>query len=95
MGSLKVMELNSNGSSPIIFQNNHGNKGTTIPLHEATECSNNNVKQAIKNLGPYQEYVKLRLLHHQSLKRHAKSGKHSDPSKERDLRELINRAVYV
>ena len=33
------------------FKNNHGNKGTNIPLHEATECSNNNVKQAIKNLG--------------------------------------------
>ena len=26
-----------------------------------------------------------------SLKRHAKSGKHSDPSKERDLQELIKR----
>ena len=56
------------------FTNNHGKKGTNIPLDEATEHSNNYVKQAIKNLGPnltealYQEYVNLKVLRHQSLK---------------------------
>ena len=32
--------------------NNHGKAGMNIPLDEATEHSNNFVKQAIKNLGP-------------------------------------------
>lgn len=34
------------------FTNNHGKKGTKIPLDEATEHSDNYVKQAFKNLGP-------------------------------------------
>ena len=87
------------------FTNNHGKKGTNIPLDEATEHSNNYVKQAIKNLGPNlteaaisrickAESSTASILENldESLKRHAKSGKHSDPSKERDLHELIKRA---
>ena len=85
--------------------NNHGKKGTNIPLDEATEHSNNFVKQSIKNLGPnLSEAAISRICKAESstslilenlddsLKRHAKSGKHSDPSKERDLQELIKRA---
>lgn len=85
--------------------NNHGKKGTNIPLDEATEHSNNFVKQSIKNLGPnLSEAAISRICKAESstslilenlddsLKRHAKSGKHSNPSKERDLQELIKRA---
>lgn len=87
------------------FVNNQGKKGTNIPLDEATEHSNNFVKQSIKNLGPNlteaaisrickAESSTSSILENldESLKRHAKSGKHSDPSKERDLHELIKRA---
>lgn len=87
------------------FTNNHGKKGTNIPLDEATEHSNNYVKQAIKNLGPNLTEAAISrickpesstspILENldESLKRHAKSGKHSDPSKESDLHELIKRA---
>ena len=85
--------------------NNYGKKGTNIPLDEATEHSNNFVKQSIKNLGPnLSEAAISRICKAESstslilenlddsLKRHAKSGKDSDPSKERDLQELIKRA---
>ena len=63
------------------------------------------MKQAIKNLGPNLTEAAISRICKaessissivdkldESLKRHAKSGKHSDPSKERDLHELIKRA---
>ncbi len=87
------------------FVNNHDKKGTNIPLDEATEHSNNFVKQGIKNLGPNLTETAISRICNaesptssiiknldESLKRHAKSGKHSTPSKERDLHELIKRA---
>ena len=85
--------------------NNHGKKGNNIPLDEATEHSNNYVKQGIKNLGPnLTEEAISRICRaesstssileklDESLKRHGKSGKHSEPCKEKDLQELIKRA---
>ena len=87
------------------FINNHDKKGTNIALDEATEHSNNFIKQGIKNLGPNvseraisrickAESATSSILENldESLKQHAKSGKHSDPSKEKDLDELIKRA---
>ena len=84
--------------------NNHGKKGANIPLHEATEHSNNFVKQSIKNLGPnLTEQVISRICKAESstssilqnldksLQRHGRSGKNSQPSEERDLNELIKR----
>ena len=85
--------------------NNHDKKGTNIPTDEATEQSNNYVKQGIKNLGPNLTEAAISRICKaesstssilgnldQSLKRHAKSGKHSEPCKEKDLHELIKRA---
>ena len=87
------------------FVNNHGKKGTNTPLDEATEHSNNFIKQSIKNLGPnLSEAAISRICKAESstssilenldecLKRHVKSGKHSDPSTERDLHVLTKRA---
>jgi hypothetical protein len=87
------------------FINNHGKKGKNIPLDEATEHSNNFVKQGIKNLGPNlseraisrickAESATSSILENldESVKRHTKSGKHSNPSKEKDMHELIKRA---
>jgi len=90
------------------FTNNHGKKGTNIPLDEATEHSNNYVKQAIINLGPNLTEAAISRIckaesstssilesFDESLKRHGKSEKHYDPSKERDLHELTKRAEQM
>lgn len=85
--------------------NNQGKKGTNIPLDESTEHSNNFVKQSIKNLGPNlteaaisricrAESLTSSILENldESIKRHAKSQKHSHGSRDKDLNELIKRA---
>ena len=86
--------------------NNSGKKGTNIPLDEDTEHSNNFLKQGIRNLGPnVTENAVQRLSHAESptasiltnlddsIKRLLRSGKHSTGSLERDLNELVKRAV--
>lgn len=65
--------------------NNIAKKGTNIPLYEATEHSNNFIKQGIRNLGNLDEIIKRML----------RSGKHSEGSTKRDLHELVNRAVEL
>ena len=86
--------------------NNSGKKGTNIPLDEDTEHSNNFLKQGIRNLGPnVTENAVQRLSHAESpkasiltnlddsIKRLLRSGKHSTGTLERDLNELVKRAV--
>lgn len=86
--------------------NNSGKKGTNIPLDEDTEHSNNFIKQGIRNLGPnVTENAVQRLSHAErptasilanlddSIKRLLRSGKHSTANLERDLNELVKRAV--
>ena len=86
--------------------NNIGKMGTNIPLDEATEHSNNFIKQCIRNLGPnvtekavsrisYSETSTTRILSNldETIKRTVRSGRHSEGSTTRDLHELISRAV--
>lgn len=86
--------------------NNTGKKGSNIPLDEDTEHGNNFIKQGIRNLGPnVTENAVSRLSYSQSptasmlgnldetIKRMLRSGKHSVGTLERDLHELIKRAV--
>ena len=88
--------------------NNIGKKGTNIPLDEATEHSNNFIKQGIRNLGPnvtekavsrlsYSEMHTVKILGNldETIKRMLRSGKHSEGSTNRDLHELVNRAVEL
>lgn len=84
--------------------NNSGGKGKNIPLDLDTEHSNNFLKRAIKNLGPnLTERSVNRICHSEkgvrglfhtvdtSIQQHLDSGKHSSPSLDRDLSELIKR----
>ena len=84
--------------------NNHGKKGHNIPLNEATEHSNNYVKQGIKNLGPnITEAAVAHICNSESttktildnldgsLSRYRRSGSHSSPSC-MDLQELVKNA---
>ena len=85
--------------------NNSGKKGTNIPLDEDTEHSNNFLKQGIRNLGQmslrmlFRDYPMQKVQQHQktnlddSIKRLLRSGKYSTGSLERDLNELVKRAV--
>ena len=86
--------------------NNNGKKGTNIPLDEDTEHSNNSIKQGIRNLGPnvtenavqrlsYAESPTASILGNldDSIKRLSRSGKHSTGGLEKDLHELIKRAI--
>ena len=86
--------------------NNAGKIGTNIPLDEATEHSNNFIKQGIRNLGPnvtekavsrlsFSETSTTTVLSNldESIKRMLRSGKHVEGSATRDLQELIKRAV--
>ena len=86
--------------------NNSGTRGANIPLDEDMEHSNNFIKQGIKNLGPnVSEKAVLHLSFSQSstsailqkldktVQRMTRSGGHSAGSSERDLEELIKRAV--
>lgn len=86
--------------------NNAGKIGTNIPLDEATEHSNNFIKQGIRNLGPnvtekavsrlsFSETSTTTVLSNldESIKRILRSGKHVEGSATRDLQELIKRAV--
>ena len=86
--------------------NNSGKKGTNIPSDEDTEHSNNHTKQGIRNLGPNVTEIAVQRLSHaesptasmlgnldDSIKQLLRSGKHSTGSLERDLNELIKRAV--
>jgi len=88
--------------------NNIGKKGTNIPLDEATEHSNNFIKQGIRNLGPnvtekavsrllYSEMHTVKILGNldETIKHMLRSGKHSEGSTNRDLHELVNRAVEL
>jgi len=88
------------------FVNNHSEKGANIPLDEDMEHSNNFVKQGIRNLGPnLSESAISRVCKaanatrpmlgklDSSLKRETRSGKHPEASAEKDLEELVKRAV--
>ena len=89
--------------------NNHGVKGGYIPLDEDMEHSNNFVKQAgIRNLGPnLTESAISRVCKAEnatraildkldgSLNRQTHSGKHGEGSSDKDIVELVNRAVYL
>ena len=88
--------------------NNSGKKGTNIPLDEATEHSNNFIKQGIGNLGPnvtekavsrlsYSEMHTVKILGNldETIRGMLSSGKHSEGSTKRDLHELVNRAVEL
>ncbi len=85
--------------------NNHGKRGCNIPLDEATEHSNNFVKQAIKNLGPNiteaavacickSESTTRSILDKldESISRHKRGGSHSNPSSATDLQKLVKQA---
>ena len=86
--------------------NNTGQKGTNIPLDEDTEHSNNFIKQGIKNLGPNLTEGAVQQVSHaekssrsilgkpdETIRRSAKSGRHTQGSTARDLDELVKRAV--
>ena len=86
--------------------NNTGKKGTNIPIDEDTEHRNNFIKQGIRNLGPnvsenavsrlsYSESPTASMLGNldETIKRLIRSGKHSSGSLDRDLHELVKRAV--
>ena len=88
--------------------NNIGKKGTNIPLGEATEHSNNFIKQGIRNLGQnvtekavsrllYSEMHTVKILGNldEIIKCMLRSGKHSEGSTKRDLHELVNRAAEL
>lgn len=101
-------ELSQRDSERFIWNrsvNNHGKKGYNIPLDEATEHSNNFVKQGIKNLGPnITEAAVARICKcenatrsildnlDESISRHQQSGHHSKPSSSMDLQELVKTA---
>jgi len=86
--------------------NNACKKGTNIPLDLDVEHSNNFIKQGIKNLGPnVSENAVTRISTSEAATRAiinkvddtvlrvARSGKHSKSSAEKDLEELLKRAV--
>ena len=88
------------------FVNNSGKRGSNIPLNEDTEHSNNFIKQGIKNLGPnVMEKAVQRLSYSENstsmimgnlddnIKRLLRSGRHSSASLEKDLHELVKRAI--
>ena len=88
------------------FVNNHGVKGGNIPLDEDMEHSNNFVKQGIRNLGPnLTESAISRVCKAEnatrtildkldgSFNRQTHSGKHPEGSPDKDIEELVNRAV--
>ena len=88
------------------FVNNHGVKGGNIPLDEDMEHSNNFLKQGIRNLGPnLTESAISRVCKAEnatrtildkldgSLNRQTHSGKHPEGSPDKDIEELVNRAV--
>ncbi len=86
--------------------NNSCHKGTNIPLDLDVEHSNNFVKQGIKNLGPnVTENAVSRISCAESatraivenldenIRRLARSGRHGSSSEDKDLKELVKRAV--
>jgi len=86
--------------------NNHGKKACNIPLDEATEHSNNFLKQCIRNLGPNiteaavsrlckaESLTRLMLENlDESLQRFSRSGSHSESSAKKDLDELIKKVA--
>ena len=88
------------------FVNNSGKRGSNIPLDEDTEHSNNFIKQGIKNLGPnvtekavqrlsYSENSTSMIMRNldDNIKRLLRSGRHSSASLEKDLHELVKRAI--
>jgi len=88
------------------FVNNSGKGGSNIPLDEDSEHSNNFIKLAIRNLTPnVREKAVQRLSYSENstsmimgnlddtVKRLLRSGKHSSASLEKDLHELVKRAI--
>ena len=88
------------------FVNNHSVQGGNIPLDEDMEHSNNFVKQGIRNLGPnLTESAISRVCKAEnatrtildkldgSLNRQTHTGKHPEGSPDKDIVELVNRAV--
>ena len=88
------------------FVNNSGKRGSNKPLDEDTEHSNNFIKHGIKNLGPnVTEKAVQRLSYFENstsmimgslddnIKRLLRSEKHSSASLEKDLHELVKRAI--
>ena len=101
--------LSPRGSERFIwkrFVNNSGKGGSNIPLDEDSEHSNNFIKQGIRNLGPnVTEKAVQRLSYSENstsmimgnlddtIKRLLRSEKHSSGSLEKDLHELVKRAI--
>ena len=87
---------------------NGGGRGKNVALDLDVQHSNNYIKQAVKNMGPnltekavsrvcHAEYGARNIIKcvDESLERIAGSGKHGCVSTERDLKELLKRAVQV
>ena len=88
--------------------NNACKKGTNIPLDLDVEHSNNFIKQAIKNLGPnVSENAISRISNSEAatrtivdkvddtILRVARSGRHTQSSAEKDLEQLLKRALSI
>jgi len=86
--------------------NTLGGKGKNIAMDLDMEHSNRFLKQAIKNLGPnVTEKAVARICHaegatrkltdtiDQDIEKVSRSGRHTSSSTERDLQELVNRAI--